>query len=75
MNERLLLASPHMSDEGYELGYIQDAFRKNWIPPLGENCDRFEASVADYIGGVHAVALASGSALLHRIYKVLGGAS
>ena len=27
MNKRLLLASPHMSDEGYELEYINDAFR------------------------------------------------
>lgn len=31
MDKRLLLSSPHMSDEGYELEYIQDAFRKNWI--------------------------------------------
>ena len=28
MDKRLLLASPHMSDEGYELEYINDAFRK-----------------------------------------------
>ena len=39
MDKRLLLASPHMSDEGYELEYIQDAFRKNWIAPLGENTE------------------------------------
>lgn len=31
MEKRLLLSSPHMSDEGYELEYIQDAFHKNWI--------------------------------------------
>ena len=72
MNERLLLASPHMSDEGYEFGYIQDAFRKNWIAPLGENCDCFEASVADYVGGVHAVALASGTAALHLALLLAG---
>lgn len=72
MKERLLLASPHMSDEGYELGYIQDAFRKNWIAPLGENCDCFEASVADYVGGVHAVALASGTAALHLALLLAG---
>lgn len=35
MDKRLLLSSPHMSDEGYELEYINDAFRKNWIVPLG----------------------------------------
>lgn len=42
MDKRLLLASPHMSDEGYELEYIHDAFRKNWIAPLGENVSEFE---------------------------------
>lgn len=42
MDKRLLLASPHMSDEGYELEYIHDAFQKNWIAPLGENVNEFE---------------------------------
>lgn len=42
MDKRLLLAGPHMSDEGYELEYIHDAFRKNWIAPLGENMNEFE---------------------------------
>ena len=42
MDKRLLLASPHMSDEGYELEYVNDAFRKNWIAPLGENVNEFE---------------------------------
>lgn len=46
MNKRLLLASPHMSDEGYELEYIQDAFRKNWIAPLGENVNEFEKAMS-----------------------------
>ena len=31
MHKQILLATPHMSDEGYELEYINDAFRKNWI--------------------------------------------
>ena len=46
MLERLLLASPHMSDEGYELEYIHDAFRKNWIAPLGENVNEFEKAIS-----------------------------
>ena len=29
MGRRLLLASPHMSDEGFELEYVHDAFNKN----------------------------------------------
>ena len=35
MGARIFLASPHMSDEGYELEYVRDAFEKNWIAPLG----------------------------------------
>ena len=45
MDKRLLLASPHMSGEGYELEYINDAFRKNWIAPLGENVNEFEKAM------------------------------
>jgi hypothetical protein len=36
MSDHIFLSSPHMSDEGYELEYIHDAFRKNWIAPLGK---------------------------------------
>ena len=49
MDKRLLLASPHMSDEGYELEYIHDAFRKNWIAPLGENMNEFEKTMGAYM--------------------------
>lgn len=41
-NKKIYLSSPHMSDEGYELQYIQEAFDSNWIAPLGENVDEFE---------------------------------
>ena len=36
--------------------YIQDAFDKNWIAPLGENVDEFEKSLANYLGNPHALA-------------------
>ena len=52
MAKSILLASPHMSDEGYELEYINDAFRKNWIAPLGGvpgYCVQVTASTAVYI--------------------------
>ena len=65
MAERILLASPHMSDEGYELEYIHDAFQKNWIAPLGENVIEFEKSMASYLGEGHPVALSAGTAALH----------
>ncbi|NLC64713.1 MAG: aminotransferase DegT, partial [Erysipelothrix sp.] len=48
MKEKIWLSSPHMSDEGYELEFIKDAFEKNWIAPLGENVDGFENDIKEY---------------------------
>ena len=72
MDKRLLLASPHMSDEGYELEYIHDAFRKNWIAPLGENVNEFEKAMGAYIGEGCPVALSAGTAALH-LAMILAG--
>ena len=62
MHKQILLASPHMSDEGYELEYIHDAFRKNWIAPLGENVNEFEKTMGAYMGRGYPVALSAGTA-------------
>lgn len=72
MDKRLLLASPHMSDEGYELEYINDAFRKNWIAPLGENVNEFEKAMGAYMGKGYPVALSAGTAALH-LAMILAG--
>ena len=72
MGERILLSSPHMSEEGYELGYIHDAFAKNWIAPLGENVNEFEKAVAAYLGSGNMVALSAGTAALH-LAMILAG--
>ena len=72
MSDRLLLASPHMSDEGYELEYIRDAFSKNWVAPLGENVDEFEKAMRAYLGAGYPVALSSGTAALH-LAMILAG--
>ena len=32
----IYLASPHMSEEGYEQQYVKEAFDTNWIAPLGK---------------------------------------
>ena len=72
MDKRLLLAGPHMSDEGYELEYIHDAFRKNWIAPLGENVNEFEKTMGAYMGRGYPVALSAGTAALH-LAMILAG--
>ena len=39
-DKKIWLSSPHMSDEGYEIQYIQEAFDTNWIAPPGSKCRR-----------------------------------
>ena len=41
-NEKILLSSPHMSEEGYEKKFVKDAFDTNWIAPLDGNVNRFK---------------------------------
>lgn len=72
MNDRIWLSSPHMSDEGFELDYIKDAFKKNWIAPLGENVDGFEKDIENYVGVEAATALVSGTAAIHLALKLAG---
>lgn len=69
MKERIYLSSPHMSDEGYEMQYIQEAFATNWIAPLGENVDAFERELAQKVGIKAAAALSSGTAAIHLALK------
>ena len=35
MGDRIFLSSPHMSDEGYEMHYVKEAFDTNWIARMG----------------------------------------
>ncbi|WP_186668331.1 aminotransferase class I/II-fold pyridoxal phosphate-dependent enzyme [Sporosarcina sp. BP05] len=65
MKERILLASPHMSDQGYEMEYVKEAFDTNWIAPLGENVNGFERELAEKVGSKAAAALSSGTAAIH----------
>lgn len=72
MKERILLSSPHMSDEGYEQVFVQEAFDTNWVAPLGANVDGFEQELAEYVGVNHAAALTSGTAAIHLAMKLAG---
>lgn len=72
MTKRIYLSSPHMSDEGYEMEYIKEAFDTNWIAPLGSNVDGFEREFANRVGTKSAVALSSGTAAIHMALKAAG---
>lgn len=71
MSKKILLASPHMSDEGYEQQFIKEASDTNWIAPLGENVNKFEEEIANYVGVKTGAALSAGSAAIHLGLKAL----
>lgn len=70
MNERIFLSAPHMG--GTEMGFIQDAFKENWIAPLGPNVNGFEADIQQYNNIPYAAALSSGTAAIHLALIILG---
>ena len=70
--EKIYLSSPHMSDEGYEMQYIKEAFDTNWIAPLGPNVDGFEKELAEMVGIKAAAALTTGTAAIHLALKAAG---
>ena len=72
MGDRIFLSSPHMSDEGYEMHYVKEAFDTNWIAPLGENVNGFERELAAKVGSKEAAALSSGTAAIHLALKAAG---
>lgn len=68
----IFLASPHMSEEGYEKKFVKEAFDTNWIAPLGKNVNEFEKEVCVKTGAKAAVALSSGTAAIHLALKLTG---
>ncbi|MGM0108605.1 DegT/DnrJ/EryC1/StrS family aminotransferase [Enterococcus sp. AZ172] len=72
MKKKILLSSPHMSDEGYEQAYVKEAFDTNWIAPLGANVDGFESELAEFVQVKYAAALSSGTAAIHLALKAAG---
>lgn len=72
VKKRIFLSSPHMSDEGYEMQYVKEAFDTNWIAPLGENVNGFERELAEKVGSKSAAALSSGTAAIHLALKAAG---
>lgn len=67
---RIWLSSPHLGEE--ETAFVEEAFRSNWIAPLGPHVDGFEQEVAAYAGVGHAAAVSSGTAAIHLALLLLG---
>lgn len=70
VDELILLSSPHLGQ--LEREFVEEAFRTNWIAPLGPNVDAFERELAERVGVRHAAALNSGTAAIHLALILLG---
>jgi len=57
---------------GEEIKYIEEAFRENWIAPLGPNVNGFEEDLKAYLNIEAAAALSSGTGALHLGLVQLG---
>lgn len=68
-DSRILLSTPHMGDDEFQ--FVREAFRTNWIAPLGPNVDAFEKEFCEQLGHTHAAALSSGTAALHLALRLL----
>ena len=67
---RIFLSPPHMG--AVELAFIEEAFRTNFIAPLGPHVDAFEREFAARFGFRHAAAVSSGTAAIHLSLRLLG---
>ncbi len=64
MAEKIWLSSPHMG--GNELKFIHEAFKENWVAPLGPNVNEFEKDIESFLNAdIKVVALSAGTAALH----------
>jgi len=68
--ERIYLSVPHMS--GLETQFVQEAFDSNWLSTVGPNLNAFEQEVAELLGGLHTIAVTSGTAALHLVLRAVG---
>jgi len=57
---------------GEEMSYVEEAFRTNWVAPLGPHVEAFEKEMAKTVGVNSALALSSGTAGIHLGLKLLG---
>jgi len=70
LTQRVWLSTRHLGDE--ETAFVEEAFRTNWIAPLGPHVDGFENELAAHVGIGHAAALSSGTAAIHLGLLLLG---
>ena len=64
--KQIYLNLAHMSEEGAEMKFIQEAFDTNWVVPMGPNVNGFEEDLKNFVqANKEVVALSSGTAAIH----------
>ncbi|CAO0821014.1 GDP-perosamine synthase [Desulfarculales bacterium] len=64
------ISRPHL--DGREEQYVLEALRSTWISSTGQFVQRFEESLAFFLGLPHAVSTTNGTAALHLALAALG---
>jgi pyridoxal phosphate-dependent aminotransferase EpsN len=67
---RLFLSPPHIGET--EFAFVEEAFRTNWVAPVGPHLDAFEREFCTRFGFGHALAVSSGTAAIHLALRLLG---
>ncbi len=70
MTSKIWLSPPHIGPDEERL--VQEAFRTNWIAPLGPHVEAFESELATATQTAHVAALSSGTAAIHLALILLG---
>ncbi|KOP26759.1 pyridoxal phosphate-dependent aminotransferase [Hapalosiphon sp. MRB220] len=70
MDKPILLSTPHIGDR--ELEFVKEAFKTNWIAPVGPHVDAFEEEFCEITGAGYAAAVSSGTAALHLALQLVG---
>jgi pyridoxal phosphate-dependent aminotransferase EpsN len=55
-----------------EFAFVEEAFRANWIAPVGPHLEAFEREFCARFGFAHAAAVSSGTAAIHLALRLLG---
>ena len=69
MADFIPMSRPYFNNE--EVKAVTEVIKSGWIT-TGPKCARFEEDFAHYTGSAHALALSSGTAGMHLLFKALG---
>ncbi|GHN02854.1 pyridoxal phosphate-dependent aminotransferase [Cytophagales bacterium WSM2-2] len=70
MKDRIYLSPPHLSGE--EIKYVQQAFKSNWIAPVGPAITEFERRIKEYNLIDYCAAVNSGTSAIHLALMAIG---